>query len=90
MKGTNRTSILLAIIVAAANVNILMAAYAHDPGLNHPDDVVVEPLATHSEALHRTDRKFGHRNRSKLPPTDRGRPSAPSAWVSPEETPENT
>lgn len=84
VKGANSTSILMAIIVAATNVNVMMAAYGPDVGLDHPEDVVVKPLPTSSKSSHRKERDFAHRNRSKPPPTDSGRPGTPSAWVSPE------
>lgn len=81
--GTNKTGILLAFIVAAANVSLLITRYGYDVGAPPADDVEpVAPLPSSRTALHRK-RPFARRNRSTSPP--RGTPPSPprpaTAWT---------
>lgn len=76
--GRTRATILLAFIIAAANIRILLDCYGFDPGLPHADDVDVRPLPTTSKAAHRK-RPFARRkDRSPVQPT--GPPVDPPDW----------
>lgn len=78
--GRAKTTILLAFIIAAANIRILLDCYGFDPGLPHSDDVDVRPLPTTSKAEHRK-RPFTRRTgRSSVQTT--GPPDASPEWKS--------
>lgn len=82
--GTNKTGILLAFIVAAANASLLITRYGYDVGAPPQDDEgPVAPLPSPRTALHRK-RPFARRKRSTSAPP-RGTPSAPTTpsttWV---------
>lgn len=76
--GRTKTTILLAFIIAAANIRILLDCYGFDPGIPHADDVNVRPLPTTSTAEHRKRRFARRKGRSPVQTT--GPPDAPPDW----------
>lgn len=76
--GRIKTTILLAFIVAAANIRILLDCYGFDPGLPHADDMDVRPLPTTSTAQHRK-RPFARR-KSRSPVQTTGPPALTPDW----------
>lgn len=81
--GTNKTGILLAFIVAAANVSLLLSRYGYDVGAPPADlDAPVAPLPSPRTALHRK-RPFARRKRTSSPPRGTPPDSTPpaTAWA---------
>jgi len=80
--GTNKTGILLAFIVAAANVSLLFSRYGYDVGVPPAVDEHIAPLPSPRTALHRK-RPFARHKRGTSPP--RGAPPSSggpaTAWT---------
>lgn len=87
VRGTNKTGILVALIVAAANASLLLTRYGYDIGNPPTDSQPIAPLPSPRTALHRT-RPFTRRRRTgtsppNAPPSQPSRP--PTHWVRPTE-----
>ena len=76
VRGLAKTTILLAFILATANIEIMLSAYGHDVGLHHPLDAEVEALPSQSTALHR--RRVFARRRSMAGRDDGQQPPPPT------------
>lgn len=91
--GTNKTGILVALIVAAANASLLLTRYGCDIG-NPPVDIdhPIQPLSSPRPALHRTRAFTRRRRRGTSPPNaPPGKPSRPPTdWVRPTEKTNST
>ena len=83
VRGTYRTGILLAFILAAVNIRVLIARYGYDIGNPPPEGTEITPLPSKSKALHRTLPFKRRQRRTQSRPPGSGPPTTEARWTSP-------